>query len=653
MALTDNKITTYADNIVDLSDTPNADGLSGDQLKAVFDSRGDNEIKDSINGICDDLTATTDGSSGADNIGATAVTGGTATTVQGVMEEINNSAVKLTGAQTVAGVKTFSSSPIVPTPTTDMQAANKAYVDTVITTSPTINTPVINGGVALTATSTELNVLDGITSSTAELNVLDGITSSTAELNILDGVTSSATELNILDGATLSTTELNYVDGVTSSIQTQLNSKYATPTNTNVLLGVNSGGGLGTYNVSAGEQAGRALTASASYNTNVGGVAGLNATDGDYNTNIGAGAGQLITTGYDNTDVGVMAGGKITTGHDNVFVGGSAGNRTGQKVDAVNSIGIGYHAITTADNQVVIGDANVTEFQFGQGLSSVTPAEINVLHGITSSTTELNILDGVTASTAELNVLDGIPATLTSTEIGYLDGVTSSVQTQINEKTSFGVYSGLVVSQQPVANMTVQCSAGTIYMADGTRFAIDAVASIAVTAADATNPRIDIVYVSSLGAVTYLAGTAAATPAAPATPAGGMLVAQISVAANATTVVTASIADRRKGMWTEALMYPTLLNSWVAYGSTFTRPSYYKDALGIVHLSGTVKSGANDTIIFTLPAGYRIGKYSGYPIWADGATAAYLLIGESGEVTIRFTGSTTRVSLDGITFRAA
>lgn len=38
-------------------------------------------------------------------------------------------------------------------------------------------------------------------------------------------LTASSTELNILDGATLSTTELNYVDGVTSSIQTQLNSK--------------------------------------------------------------------------------------------------------------------------------------------------------------------------------------------------------------------------------------------------------------------------------------------------------------------------------------------------------------------------------------------------------------------------------------------
>ena len=38
--------------------------------------------------------------------------------------------VELEGNQTIAGVKTFSSSPIVPTPTTGTQVANKNYVDT-------------------------------------------------------------------------------------------------------------------------------------------------------------------------------------------------------------------------------------------------------------------------------------------------------------------------------------------------------------------------------------------------------------------------------------------------------------------------------------------------------------------------------------------
>lgn len=50
-------------------------------------------------------------------------------------------------------------------------------------------------------------------------------------------VTASASEVNILDGATLSVTELNYVDGVTSNIQTQLDAKapLAGPTFTGTL----------------------------------------------------------------------------------------------------------------------------------------------------------------------------------------------------------------------------------------------------------------------------------------------------------------------------------------------------------------------------------------------------------------------------------
>jgi len=116
------------------------------------------------------------------------------------------------------------------------------------------------GGV--TATATELNYVDGVTSAIqtqlglkaplasptftgtvvipspftlgatsvtatgAELNILDGVTGMTAaELTNLGGVTATATELNKLDGATVTVTELNYVDGVTSAIQTQLGLK--------------------------------------------------------------------------------------------------------------------------------------------------------------------------------------------------------------------------------------------------------------------------------------------------------------------------------------------------------------------------------------------------------------------------------------------
>jgi phage-related tail fiber protein len=79
------------------------------------------------------------------------------------------------------------------------------------------------GGVAVTSTAAELNILDGVTSTAAELNLLDGVIATTAELNILEGVTATAAELNALDGITATVTELNYTDGVTSAIQTQIN----------------------------------------------------------------------------------------------------------------------------------------------------------------------------------------------------------------------------------------------------------------------------------------------------------------------------------------------------------------------------------------------------------------------------------------------
>ena len=55
--------------------------------------------------------------------------------------------VPLAGDKTITGVKTFSSSPIVPTPTTAQQAATKDYVDSIYVSLYVEN---IDGGVAMT-----------------------------------------------------------------------------------------------------------------------------------------------------------------------------------------------------------------------------------------------------------------------------------------------------------------------------------------------------------------------------------------------------------------------------------------------------------------------------------------------------------------------
>ena len=66
--------------------------------------------------------------------------------------------VATTGNQTIAGVKTFSANPIVPTPTTNFQTATKKYVDDNIT--PEYNpTPTIATGTAtFTATTNNINL---------------------------------------------------------------------------------------------------------------------------------------------------------------------------------------------------------------------------------------------------------------------------------------------------------------------------------------------------------------------------------------------------------------------------------------------------------------------------------------------------------------
>jgi len=68
--------------------------------------------------------------------------------------------------------------------------------------------------------------------------VSGAVTATHTELNVLDGITSSTSELNVLAGITATTAQLNFTAGVTSNIQTQMNTKapLASPTFTGTLV---------------------------------------------------------------------------------------------------------------------------------------------------------------------------------------------------------------------------------------------------------------------------------------------------------------------------------------------------------------------------------------------------------------------------------
>lgn len=90
MALSNRKITVYANPVANLPDHPSQTGFTAAQLKAAFDAIANEEVKTTINGIIDDLVAILDGASGADQVGATAISDLDGTTVQAILESIRN-----------------------------------------------------------------------------------------------------------------------------------------------------------------------------------------------------------------------------------------------------------------------------------------------------------------------------------------------------------------------------------------------------------------------------------------------------------------------------------------------------------------------------------------------------------------------------------
>lgn len=120
----------------------------------------------------------------------------------------------------------------------------------------------------------------------------------------------------------------------------------------------------------------------------------------------------------------------------------------------------------------------------------------------------------------------------------------------------------LAVTQNGVANMSVNVAlgwaaiVGTTQANMGTYIAYnDAVTNLTITTANGSNPRIDRIcmtvsdsfYSGALNQVAFqvIAGTPAASPAAPATPANAISLATVLVGTGVTSILTANITDTR------------------------------------------------------------------------------------------------------------
>jgi hypothetical protein len=204
-------------------------------------------------------------------------------------------------------------------------------------------------------------------------------------------------------------------------------------------------------------------------------------------------------------------------------------------------------------------------------------------------------------------------------------------------------------------------------------------------------------------AIELIQGTAAASPVDPTIPDNCWVIARIAVGAAVTTIVTANITDLRtsylhasghigqqglatglngvqicttgtlptvgikagqlawctdnEGMWRyngstwslvttmpTAWVSPTLLNSWVNWGSPYQGLQYRKVG-DIVHLRGLVKFGTVATTIFTLPSGFRPPADLMYLTLGDGAAVARFDVKSSGNVD-HVSGSNTAFGIN-------
>ncbi len=98
----------------------------------------------------------------------------------------------------------------------------------------------------------------------------------------------------------------------------------------------------------------------------------------------------------------------------------------------------------------------------------------------------------------------------------------------------------------------------------------------------------------------------------------------------------------------------------LAGGASYNPARFYKDPLGIVHLSGGMSGGTLRGTAFTLPEGYRpVGVALFTVLSTDGAggsgniVPACFFVFRNGTAYVQNGGSDAFVSLEGITFRAA
>jgi hypothetical protein len=226
----------------------------------------------------------------------------------------------------------------------------------------------------------------------------------------------------LADGS-VSNTEFQYLNGVTSAIQTQLDAKQATLISATNIKTVNGNSLLGSGDISiTSAVAWGSVTGTLSNQTDL-----QSALDGKVDEN-------AAITGATKTKITYDAKGLVTAGAD---------------LEATD-LPSGIDATKIAD-----GSVTNAEFQYLGSVTSDIQTQLNAKQAtITGAATTIDTED-LTASRALVSDGSGKVAvsSVTSTELGYVSGVTSAVQTQVDTKTA-----KLITTNRQTASYTLVLS---------------------------------------------------------------------------------------------------------------------------------------------------------------------------------------------------
>lgn len=321
-----------------------------------------------------------------------------------------------------------------------------------VTVGNTLLNGVSGASYGLIGTSTYLDVKDtngynkeielDIAAVKTQLNTDGYIT--TSSTSTLTNKTLTSPKINEDVAVTATATELNYVDGVTSSIQTQLDAKLASSTASSTYAPL-------AAPALTGDATAVNLTISGNLTVN-GTTTNINSTNlviedknivlGDVTTpsNITANGGGITLNGDTNKTFNWISATTAWTSSENIDLASGkvlkiAGTEVLSATAYTGKAATAGTADVATDGVVTTGTYSNPSWITGLGWSKIssTPTTLSgygITDALSSSTAASTYLTQSNASSTYQPIVSGV----SDTEIGYLDGVTSGIQTQLDSK---------------------------------------------------------------------------------------------------------------------------------------------------------------------------------------------------------------------------